>query len=53
MVVRFYGDPKVYKFTFLGRLGSLMNGDFDGHVDFGNNFEQKNDHIPEGISSHN
>ena len=44
---------KCYILAHFGRLGSLMNGDFDRHVDFGNNFEQKNDHVPEGISIHN
>ena len=53
VVVRFYGAPKVYEMIFLNSLGSLMNRDFDGHVDFGNNFEQKNDHVPERIAIHN
>ena len=37
VVVRFYGDPKVYERIFVGRLGSVMNGDFDGHMDFREN----------------
>ena len=32
-VVRFCGAPKIYKLGFLGRLGSVMDGDFDGHMD--------------------